>query len=236
MERGGATRQGHEAAGATIINTGIGWHEARVPTTPPACRAPHGRGSRRSSKPEVGIPGLITTNRINVPEVAEQVLADGCADMVSMARPVPPPTLNSSTRRRKGRRDEINVCIGCNQACLDHIFAQKCRADCGQSACVQRTELVYRPTPKRRKFAVVGAGQPASLPPPCWANMRSICSRRPTRSAASSTWRRAFRAKKSFTRCSVLPAEVTGVNVHPHPCHWSPAIWMKCSRHRCDAA
>ena len=145
-----------EKAGATIINTGIGWHEARVPTIATSVPRAAWTWLTKKLKPEVGIP-VITSNRINVPEVSEQVLADGCADMVSMARPflADPEFVNKAAQ---GRRDEINVCIGCNQACLDHIFAQKMSSCLVNPRACNETELVYRPTPKRRKFAVVGAG------------------------------------------------------------------------------
>ncbi len=148
--------KGIEKAGATIINTGIGWHEARVPTIATSVPRAAWTWLTKKLKPEVSIP-VITSNRINVPEVAEQVLADGCADMVSMARPflADPEFVKKA---REGRRDEINVCIGCNQACLDHIFNRK-RSTClvNPRAC-HETELVFVPTKKRRRFAVVGAG------------------------------------------------------------------------------
>ena len=149
-----------EKAGATIINTGIGWHEARVPTI--ATSVPRGAFAwvTKKLKSEVGIP-LVTTNRINAPDVAEKIIADGCADMVSMARPLladPEFVIKAAA----GRADEINTCIGCNQACLDHVFKQK-RASClvNPRACFE-TELVYLPTTKKKRIAVVGAG-PAGL-------------------------------------------------------------------------
>jgi 2,4-dienoyl-CoA reductase (NADPH2) len=145
-----------EKAGATLINTGIGWHEARVPTIATSVPRAAWTWLTKKLKPEVGIP-VIASNRINVPEVGEQVLADGCADMVSMARPflADPEFVKKAAT---GRRSEINVCIGCNQACLDHIFAQKMSSCLVNPRACHETELVYRPTPKRRKFAVVGAG------------------------------------------------------------------------------
>ena len=145
-----------EKAGATIINTGIGWHEARVPTIATSVPRAAWTWLTKKLKPELTIP-VITSNRINVPEVAEQVLADGCADMVSMARPflADPEFVKKAA---EGRRDEINVCIACNQACLDHIFAQKMSSCLVNPRACHETELVYMPTPKRRKFAVVGAG------------------------------------------------------------------------------
>ena len=145
-----------EKAGATLINTGIGWHEARVPTIATSVPRAAWTWLTKKLKPELTIP-VITSNRINVPEVAEQALADGCADMVSMARPflADPEFVKKAA---EGRRDEINVCIGCNQACLDHIFARKMSSCLVNPRACHETELVYTPTPKRRKFAVVGAG------------------------------------------------------------------------------
>ena len=155
-----ATAKAIEAAGATIINTGIGWHEARVPTI--VTSVPRGAFTwvTRKLKGEVGIP-LITTNRINVPEVAESILANGDADMVSMARPLLADA-DWVKKAREGRRDEINVCIACNQACLDHVFVNK-KASClvNPRAC-RETELVYRKTVAPKRVAVVGAG-PAGM-------------------------------------------------------------------------
>jgi len=149
-----------EAAGATIINTGIGWHEARIPTIVTSVPRASFAWVTKKLKPEVGIP-LIATNRINMPEVAERILADGGADMVSMARPLlaDPDWVNKA---RAGRSSRINTCIACNQACLDHIFAEK-RASCllNPRACAE-TELVIAKTPTPKKIAVIGAG-PAGL-------------------------------------------------------------------------
>jgi 2,4-dienoyl-CoA reductase (NADPH2) len=149
-----------EAAGATIINTGIGWHEARVPTI--VTSVPRGAFAwvTRRLKGEVGIP-LITTNRINMPDVAEKILAGGDADMVSMARPL----LADSDWVKKaqaGRSERINTCIACNQACLDHVFENQ-HATCllNPRAC-NETELVVTKAPARKSVAVVGAG-PAGL-------------------------------------------------------------------------
>ncbi len=149
-----------EAAGATIINTGIGWHEARIPTI--ATMVPRGGFTwvTQKLKGEVGIP-LVTTNRINMPEVAEEILARGDADMVSMARPfLADPDLVK--KAAEGRTDEINTCIACNQACLDHVFKNQ-RATClvNPRACFE-TELNYAPTSSPKRIAVVGAG-PAGL-------------------------------------------------------------------------
>jgi len=147
-------------AGANIINTGIGWHEARIPTI--AATVPRGAFSwvTRRLKGEVGLP-LVAVNRINTPETAEKVLADGDADMVSMARPLLADA-DFMVKAEGGREDEINTCIACNQACLDHIFSRK-RATClvNPRACYE-TELIYKPTDAKRKIAVVGAG-PAGL-------------------------------------------------------------------------
>ncbi len=149
-----------EAAGATIINTGIGWHEARIPTI--ATMVPRGAFSWVTARmrPEVNIP-VVTTNRINTPEVAEDILARGDADMVSMARPL----LADAEFVKKaieGRPEEINICIACNQACLDHTFAGKpCSCLVNPRAC-RETELNYLPAEELKAIAVVGAG-PAGL-------------------------------------------------------------------------
>ncbi|MCC6727246.1 MAG: NADPH-dependent 2,4-dienoyl-CoA reductase [Saprospiraceae bacterium] len=149
-----------EKAGATIINTGIGWHEARVPTIATMVPRAGFAWVTKRMMGKVGIP-LITTNRINMPEVAEQVLSEGCADMVSMARPflADPDFVNKA---KNGRRDEINTCIACNQACLDHTFSRK-TASClvNPRACHETLLPVLRSNTKK-KIAVVGAG-PAGL-------------------------------------------------------------------------
>ncbi|MBK8562083.1 MAG: NADPH-dependent 2,4-dienoyl-CoA reductase [Saprospiraceae bacterium] len=149
-----------EKAGATIINTGIGWHEARVPTIATMVPRAGFAWVTKRLMGKVGIP-LITTNRINMPEVAEQVLAEGCADMVSMARPflADPDFMKKA---KEGRRDEINTCIACNQACLDHTFSRK-TASClvNPRACHETLLPVLRSNAKK-KIAVVGAG-PAGL-------------------------------------------------------------------------
>ena len=149
-----------EAAGATLINTGIGWHEARVPTISTSVPRAAFTWITERMKKEVSIP-LITTNRINTPEVAESVLANGHADMVSMARPflADPEFVQKAAADQS---DQINTCIGCNQACLDHVFKQK-RASClvNPVACYE-TELTFEKTAKSKQIAVVGAG-PAGL-------------------------------------------------------------------------
>jgi 2,4-dienoyl-CoA reductase (NADPH2) len=149
-----------EAAGATIINTGIGWHEARIPTI--ATMVPRAAFSwvTQRMKGEVRIP-LVTTNRINDPAVGDEVLARGDADMVSMARPFLADA-EFVNKAAAGRADEINTCIACNQACLDHIFDRKmCSCLVNPYAC-HETELVFRPAQQKKKVAVVGAG-PAGL-------------------------------------------------------------------------
>ncbi|WP_249672785.1 NADPH-dependent 2,4-dienoyl-CoA reductase [Pseudomonas abieticivorans] len=152
--------QAIEGAGATLINTGIGWHEARIPTI--ATKVPRAAFSKVTAKlrGSVKIP-LITTNRINTPEVAEQILAEGDADMVSMARPflADPDFVNKAAQ---GRGDEINTCIGCNQACLDHTFGGKLTSCLVNPRACHETELNYVPTQHMKKIAVVGAG-PAGL-------------------------------------------------------------------------
>ncbi|RQS16155.1 NADPH-dependent 2,4-dienoyl-CoA reductase [Burkholderia sp. Bp9002] len=152
--------QAIEAAGATIINTGIGWHEARVPTI--ATKVPRAAYAwvTQQLMGKVGIP-LVATNRINTPEVAERLLADGMCDMVSMARPFLADA-EFVRKAREGRADEINTCIGCNQACLDHTFAGKITSCLVNPRACHETELVIRPAPARKRIAVVGAG-PAGL-------------------------------------------------------------------------
>ncbi|MER5227913.1 NADPH-dependent 2,4-dienoyl-CoA reductase [Streptomyces flaveus] len=149
-----------EAAGATIINTGIGWHEARIPTI--ATSVPRGAYAWVTKKVmgAVAIP-LVTTNRINTPELAEELLAEGYADMVSLARPMlaDPDFVNKA---RDGRPDAINTCIGCNQACLDHTFSGKITSCLVNPRACHETELVLAPTRRRKRVAVVGAG-PAGL-------------------------------------------------------------------------
>ncbi|MDP1842970.1 MAG: NADPH-dependent 2,4-dienoyl-CoA reductase [Sediminibacterium sp.] len=149
-----------EKAGATIINTGIGWHEARVPTI--ATMVPRGGFSWVTKRlmGKLSIP-LITTNRINMPDVAEKILADGHANMVSMARPfLADPEFPK--KALEGRTDEINTCIACNQACLDHVFERK-TASClvNPRACNELSTVVL-PATNKKKIAVVGAG-PAGL-------------------------------------------------------------------------
>ncbi|WP_166252312.1 NADPH-dependent 2,4-dienoyl-CoA reductase [Marinobacter salicampi] len=149
-----------EQAGATIINTGIGWHEARVPTI--ATSVPRGAFTKVTArlKAEISIP-LVTTNRINMPDVAEKILAEGDADMISMARPflADADLVNKAAADRAG---EINTCIGCNQACLDHTFSGKLTSCLVNPRACHETELSYMPTSSPRSIAVVGAG-PAGL-------------------------------------------------------------------------
>ncbi len=149
-----------EKAGATIINTGIGWHEARVPTI--ATSVPRGAFAwvTKKLKGEVGIP-LCTTNRINTPDVAEKIIADGCADMVSMARPLLADA-DFVKKSAAGKADQINTCIACNQACLDHTFKNKLASCLVNPRACHETELNYRPVENRKRIAVVGAG-PAGL-------------------------------------------------------------------------
>ena len=193
-----------EAAGATIINTGIGWHEARIPTI--ATMVPRAAFTwlTRHLKGQVKAP-LITSNRINMPQVAEEILARGDADMISMARPL----LADADFVRKaaeGREDEINTCIACNQACLDHVFIKK-RASClvNPRACYE-TELNYLPTQQRNALQWSGPVR-RDCPSPRWrrnGDMKSPCSMRPPRSAVSSTWPSAFPARRnSMRRCAI---------------------------------
>jgi 2,4-dienoyl-CoA reductase (NADPH2) len=149
-----------EAAGATIINTGIGWHEARVPTI--VTSVPRGAFTWVTGKlrPEVSIP-VVASNRINMPQPAEEILARGEADLVSMARPflADPDWVNKAATDRS---DEINTCIGCNQACLDHTFAHKTASCLVNPRAAHETELTLRPTRTTKRIAVIGAG-PAGL-------------------------------------------------------------------------
>tara|TARA_Y100001949_G_scaffold170649_1_gene172073 strand:- start:319 stop:2352 length:2034 start_codon:yes stop_codon:yes gene_type:complete len=155
-----ALGQAIEKAGATIINTGIGWHEARVPTI--ATKVPRAAFTWVTAKvrESLSIP-VITSNRINMPQVAEEVLARGDADMVSMARPfLADPEF--VLKAQQDRADEINTCIGCNQACLDHVFGGKLTSCLVNPRACHETELVITPATETRRFAVVGAG-PAGL-------------------------------------------------------------------------
>jgi 2,4-dienoyl-CoA reductase (NADPH2) len=149
-----------ETAGASIINTGIGWHEARVPTIVTSVPRAGFAWVTQKLKGEVAIP-LVATNRINMPDVAERILADGEADMVSMARPLlaDPAWANKA---KAGRSERINTCIACNQACLDHVFENR-RASClvNPRAC-HETELKIEPTVTCKRIAVIGAG-PAGM-------------------------------------------------------------------------
>jgi 2,4-dienoyl-CoA reductase (NADPH2) len=152
-------------AGATILNTGIGWHEARVPTI--ATSVPRGafawvtRQMREALRARGVTAPLVTSNRINTPEVAEQLLADGSADMVSLARPLLADA-DFVAKAREGRAQDINTCIACNQACLDHAFQNKIASCLVNPRAVRETELVLRPAVRRKRYAVVGAG-PAGL-------------------------------------------------------------------------
>ncbi len=149
-----------EAAGATIINTGIGWHEARVPTI--VTSVPRGAFTRVTARlrPEVGIP-VVASNRITMPDLAEDVIASGQADLVSMARPflADPEWVRKA---REDRADEINTCIACNQACLDHTFAKQTASCLVNPRAAHETTLVLMPGRRRKHVAVVGAG-PAGL-------------------------------------------------------------------------
>ena len=149
-----------EEAGASIINTGIGWHEARIPTI--ATMVPRAAfvWVTKRLMGQVGIP-LVTTNRINAPEVAEEVIASGCADMVSMARPFLADA-DFVNKAAAGRADEINTCIACNQACLDEIFEGRLTYCLVNPRACRETELVIEPAAAPKRLAVVGAG-PAGM-------------------------------------------------------------------------
>lgn len=164
-----ATAKWLQEQGVTLINTGIGWHEARVPTI--STMVPRGAFAwvTKKLKQEVSVP-LITTNRINAPDVAERLLAENYADMVSMARPflADPEFINKA---KAGKPEQINTCIACNQACLDHTFAGK-RASClVNPRAGYETELNFARAMTKKKIAVVGAG-PAGLAFSCYAAQR----------------------------------------------------------------
>jgi 2,4-dienoyl-CoA reductase (NADPH2) len=152
-------------AGATLLNTGIGWHEARVPTI--ATSVPRGAFAwvTKKMRDELRAAGitipLVTSNRINTPEVGEQVLAEGCADMVSLARPLLADP-DFVAKAQAGRAQDINTCIACNQACLDHAFQNRLASCLVNPRAGQETVLVIGPVATRKRFAVVGAG-PAGL-------------------------------------------------------------------------
>lgn len=149
-----------EKAGATIINTGIGWHEARIPTI--ATKVPRAAFTwvTKKLKGSVQIP-LVTSNRINTPEMAEHVLAQGDADMVSMARPMLADA-EFVVKAEQGRSDEINTCIGCNQACLDQIFSMQIATCLVNPRACYETELIFKESAVKKNIAVIGAG-PAGL-------------------------------------------------------------------------
>ncbi len=157
------------AAGASILNTGIGWHEARVPTiatsVPRAAFAWVTKKLRTALRAEGNFIPVVTSNRLNMPEVAEAVLADGNADMVSLARPFLADA-DFVAKAAAGRRDEINTCIACNQACLDHAFKNRIASCLVNPRACHETELVITLTKARQKVAVVGAG-PAGLAAAC---------------------------------------------------------------------
>lgn len=166
VEQGGTLEQtirlaqAVEQAGATLINTGIGWHEARIPTIATAVPRAAFAWVTQALKKHVSIP-LIATNRINHPDVAQRVLDEGCADMVSMARPFLADA-EFVLKAQQGRSDEINTCIGCNQACLDQIFAGKLTSCLVNPRACHETEMTLTPATQVKTLAVVGAG-PAGL-------------------------------------------------------------------------
>ncbi len=149
-----------EAAGATLINSGIGWHEARIPTIATSVPRAAFAGVTAKLRPHLRVP-VVATNRINMPDVAERILADGGADMVSLARPLLADP-RWAEKARSGRAQTINACIACNQACLDHVFENKLASCLVNPRAVHETELNYLPTRAPKSIAVVGAG-PAGL-------------------------------------------------------------------------
>jgi 2,4-dienoyl-CoA reductase (NADPH2) len=178
-----------EAAGVSILNTGIGWHEARIPTIVTSVPRAAFAWVTGKLRPEVSVP-VVASNRINTPEVAEEIIASGQADLVSMARPLLSDPYFVS-KAAEDRADEINTCIACNQACLDHTFKNQ-RATCMiNPRAGHETSLVLPPHVRPRASPSSAPGRRASPPPPsCPAGaMPSSCSRRCRRSAVSSGWR-----------------------------------------------
>jgi 2,4-dienoyl-CoA reductase (NADPH2) len=206
-----------EQCGATLINTGIGWHETRVPTI--GTMVPRGAFSwiTERMKGELSVP-LIATNRINTPEIAEKILASGQADMVSMARPFLADE-NFVRKAQQGKSDEINTCIACNQACLDHGFERK-RASClVNPRAAYETELNFPLTTHKKKLAVVGAG-PAGLAFSCYAAERGHEVHLFEKSAevgGQFNYAKRIPGKEEFyetIRYFKKRLEVTGVNLH----------------------
>ena len=162
-----------EAAGASLINSGNGWHEARVPTI--ATSVPRGAFTwvTKKLRTELHAAGVmipvITSNRLNMPEVAEQALADGCADTVSMARPVlaDPEFVNKAAQ---GRSRDINICIACNQACLDHAFKAKLASCLVNPRAGHELELVVTIARSKKRIAVIGAGPAGLAAATSWPN------------------------------------------------------------------
>ncbi len=148
--------QAVEAAGATILNTGIGWHEARIPTIATSVPRKGFAWVTKKLMGKVGIP-VITSNRINMPDVAEDILAEGAADMVSMARPFLADA-DFVVKAEQGRADEIAPCIACNQACLDHTFSGRLTSCLVNPRACHETELSYDPTDAAKTIAIVGGG------------------------------------------------------------------------------
>ena len=191
-----------EEAGASVLNTGIGWHEARVPTI--LTQVPRGAWARTTGRlrPEVGIP-VCASNRVNTPDLAEQILAEGQADLVSMARPLLADP-DFVAKAAAGRADEINTCIACNQACLDHVFANKHASCLVNPRAARETEPCCCRCPGRGRAGSRWSARarpvwPRRCPRPSAAT-RSPCSRPPPRWAGSSGSRCGSPARRSSPR------------------------------------
>jgi 2,4-dienoyl-CoA reductase (NADPH2) len=247
------------AAGATLLNTGIGWHEARIPTIATSVPRAAFAWVTKKMREELRAAGLtiplVTSNRINMPEVGEQILADGCADMVSLARPLLADP-DFVAKAKAGRSsDEINTCIACNQACLDHTFQLKIASCLVNPRAGHETELILQRTPAKKRFAVVGAG-PAGL-----AAATTLAERghevhlfdAATQIGGQFNMAKKIPGKEEFSetlRYFGRRLEQTGVTLHLNtrataealvavastPCCWPPAWWRATRRFRARTA
>jgi 2,4-dienoyl-CoA reductase (NADPH2) len=204
-----------EDAGATLLNTGIGWHEARIPTIAQAVPRAGFAWAARRIKQAVGIP-VVASNRINEPGAAEDILARGDADMVSLARALLADA-EFANKAKAGDRAAINVCIACNQACLESLLCRSAGKLRSEPACRQGNEACLYRVPRRKRVAVVGGG-PAGLSSAAVVaerGMKSCYSRNPRNSAVSSIWQHGSPASRSSLNRSVTtPSDCAGPAAH----------------------